>query len=68
MSKDKLTDAIGGIGDDLIAEAKAGKPVMIYWRRIVAAAACLVGISEGRCRKPSLPTPIPMAPEETTMI
>ena len=42
MSKDKLTDAIGGIGDDLIAEAKAGKPVMIYWRRIVAAAACLV--------------------------
>lgn len=45
MSKDKLTDAIGGIGDDLIAEAKAGKPVMIYWRRIVAAAACLAIIA-----------------------
>ena len=45
MSKDKLTDAIGGIGDDLIAEAKARKPVMLYWRRIVAVAACLTIIA-----------------------
>lgn len=45
MSKDILTDAIGGIGDDLIAEAKARKPVMIYWRRVVATAACLAIIA-----------------------
>ena len=42
MSKDKLTDAIGGIGDDLIAAAKKSRNGIIVFRRIAAAAACLV--------------------------
>lgn len=41
MSKDKLTDAIGGIGDDLIAEAKERRVGIVVFRRIAAAAACL---------------------------
>lgn len=47
MSKDKLTDAIGGIGDDLIAAAKKDRSGIIVFRRIAAAAACtalLVGV------------------------
>ena len=47
MSKNKLTDAIGGIGDDLILEAKKSRSGIIVWRRIAAAAACmalLVGV------------------------
>ena len=32
-----------------------------------AAAACLDGMSFGRSRSPSFPTPIPMAPEETSI-
>ena len=42
MSKDKLTDAIGGIGDDLIAAAKKSRNGIMVFRRIAAAAACLV--------------------------
>lgn len=42
MSKDKLTDAIGGIGDDLIVAAKKSRNGIIVFRRIAAAAACLV--------------------------
>lgn len=42
MSKDKMTDAIGGIGDDLIVEAKKNRGGIIVFRRIAAAAACLV--------------------------
>ena len=42
MSKNKLMDAIGGIGDDLIANAKKNRTAIIMWRRIAAAAACLV--------------------------
>ena len=34
---------------------------------VTAAAACLVGRSSGRLARPSLPTPIPMAPEDTKM-
>lgn len=47
MSKDKITDAIGGIGDDLILEAKKNRSGIIMFRRIAAAAACmalLVGV------------------------
>lgn len=42
MSKNKLTDAIGGIGDDLILEAKKRRVGIVVFRRIAAAAACLV--------------------------
>lgn len=41
MSKDKLTDALGGIGDDLILEAKKSRAGIIFLRRFVAASACL---------------------------
>ncbi len=41
MSKDKLTDAIGGIGDDLIVAAKKNRTGIIVFRRVAAAAACL---------------------------
>lgn len=41
MSTYKLLDAIGMVGDDLIAEARQQKPVFPL-RRIVATAACLV--------------------------
>lgn len=47
MSKDKMTDAIGGIGDDLILEAKKNRSGIIMFRRIAVAAACmalLVGV------------------------
>lgn len=41
MSSDKLIEAIGFIGDDLIAEAKMPRIHIIPWKRIIAAAACL---------------------------
>lgn len=46
MSKDKLTDAIGDIGDDLIVAAKKSRSGVIVFRRIAAAAclALLVGV------------------------
>lgn len=41
MKSEKLMDAIGMVGDDLIAEAKTPRKRTIRWQRIAAAAACL---------------------------
>lgn len=41
MKSEKLLDAIGMVGDDLIAEAKQKHKTAVYWKRVVAAAACL---------------------------
>lgn len=40
MSKNKMIDAIGGIGDDLIVNAKKPMKAVIIWRGIAVTAAC----------------------------
>ena len=41
MSKNKMIDAIGDIGDDLIVNAKKPMKAVIIWRGIAVAAACV---------------------------
>lgn len=42
MKSEKILDAIGMVGDDLVAEAKKKKPLRFRWKALVAAAACVV--------------------------
>ena len=42
MKQEKLLDAIGMVGEDLIVEAKQLEKKRIYWKPYVAVAACLV--------------------------